>query len=102
MKKYRVQIEDNASLDIQEAIYYYEGLSKGLGERFAAEVGKASNTLKLTPHFQIRYDAVRCLKIKSFPYSIHYIVNENDGIVIIQAVIHTASDPEKTWLWKNE
>jgi mRNA-degrading endonuclease RelE of RelBE toxin-antitoxin system len=102
MKKYSVQIEDSASLDIQEAIYYYEGLSKGLGERFAKEVGKASNILKLNPHFQVRYDAVRCLKVKSFPYSIHYVVNEDNAVVIIQAVIHTASDPNKTWLWKDE
>ena len=73
-----------------------------MGERFLAEIRNASNVLKLNPHFQVRYDAVRCLKVKSFPYSIHYLINEETSIVIIQAVIHTASDPDKTWLWKDE
>ncbi|MCW3127842.1 MAG: hypothetical protein JWO03_3500 [Bacteroidetes bacterium] len=102
MKKYRVKIDARANLDIADAAYYYEKLSKGVGKKFVTNVHDASNTLKLNPHFQVRYDEVRCLKIKSFPYTIHYTINEDTAVVIIQAVIHTASDPEKAWLWKDE
>ena len=102
MKKYKVQIQDKARLDIQDAVYYYEEQSKGLGKRFTSQVLEASKTLKINPHFQIRYDDVRCLKLKSFPYSLHYIIEEIEEIVIIYAVIHTASDPDNAWLWKDE
>ena len=102
MKKYKIQIQDSARGDIQEAVDYYEGQSKGLGRRFVAHINDTSNILKLNSHFQIKYDEVRCLKIRSFPYALHYTIIEDKSCVIIQAVIHTASDPAKAWLWKDE
>jgi toxin ParE1/3/4 len=102
MKKYKVFIQEKARLDIQEAAKYYEEKSRGLGKRFVKQVGETSAILKLNPHFQIKYDEVRCLKVRSFPYAIHYTIDERDNTIIIHAVIHSASDPERTWLWKEE
>ena len=95
-------MEEKARLDIQEAANYYEKQSKGLGRRFVNQIAETSSILKLKPHFQIKYDNVRCLKVRSFPYTLHFTIDEADGIVIIHAIIHSASDPEKTWLWNDE
>ena len=49
------------------------------------------------PFFGIRYDQVRCLKIKRFPYLIHYQVDEATNLVTVVGVLHTSLDPDKYW-----
>ena len=102
MKKYKVEIQTQAIVDIKEAKYYYDKLSFGLGSKLTKQLREVSKTLQINPHHQIKYDDVRFLKLRSFPYSVHYTINETASVVYIHAVIHTASDPDKTWLWKDE
>ena len=59
--KYIVVIEDNALRDIQEAIDYYDDQQIGLGKKFENNVHKSIVTLTKNPHYQIRYNDIRCL-----------------------------------------
>jgi hypothetical protein len=47
MKKYKIEIQARAKVDIKEAEYYYEKLSPGLGKRFIMQLRDISKTLKL-------------------------------------------------------
>ncbi len=95
--KYKIQIEPEVQLDIQDAVAWYNSQQKGLGRKFYNEVKKHLKHLKINPYFQIRYENVRCLPIRKFPYMIHFTVNELDKIIKVHAVTGTSRDPN---IWK--
>ena len=92
---FKIQIDQEASEDIQKAIEWYNQHRTGLGRRFHEIVKTSINGLSRHPFYAIRYRNVRCLPLKKFPYMIHYTVDETHKIVVIQAVFHTSRDPER-------
>ena len=94
---YKIKIEPEAHLDIQDGISWYNSKQKGLGRRFHKEVFDYFEALKTNPFYEIKYDTIRCLPLKVFPYTIHFSIIENDKIVIIRAVFQTSLDPSS---WK--
>ena len=93
--KYKIKIEPEALIDIQDSINWYNEQQKDLGKRFYKEVQEYFNSLKTNPFYAIKYDNIRCLPLKVFPYTIHFSINENDKIIIIRAVFQTSQDPKK-------
>ncbi len=87
---YSVLVDSRAIHDIQEAIDQYETQKSGLGVRFENTVNKHMLILEKNPFFQIRYDNVRCLLIKKFPFMIHFILDEANNLVIVKALLHTS------------
>lgn len=95
MRTSKVVISSRAKGDIQEVISWYNVKQPDLGKRFHKLIKQAISIISLNPHFAIKYDDVRCLKVKKFPYLIHYII---DGeVVYILAVICTHRNPEEHW-----
>ena len=84
---------------IQQAIDYYDEQQIGLGERFENTLNKHLIALENNPFYRIRYDNIRCLPIRKFPYMVHYTVEEVQKLIIIRAVFHTSLDPEN---WKEK
>jgi len=91
-------IDPRAIQDIQHAIDYYDQQQAGLGIRFEATLNKHLLVLKKNPHFYLRYDQIRCLPLKKFPYMVHYTVDEDNSLITIRAVFHTSVSPQK---WEN-
>ncbi len=75
-----------AELEIDEAVFYYEAIRKGLGEKFIFDYENQLNTLYNFPFFEEKYNVVRTLRLKKFPYTIHFTVDEFEKIVSIKAV----------------
>ena len=98
MKSYRIIILPQALEEIQDAIDYYDEQQIGLGKRFYTASRNTLSTIKKIPFFQVRYDDVRCLLIKGFPFMIHYTVDEASSQIFIHAVIHTSRNPDEYWL----
>lgn len=92
-----IKIEPEAHQDIQEGIDWYNEQQPGLGRTFYEEVKDAFKRLQTHPFFQIRYDKVRCLPLKSYPYMIHFTVDEQEKRVIVRAVFNMSRDPG---IWK--
>ncbi len=95
--KFIVKLEPEAYTEIQQAINYYNSQEKGLGKKFYSAVKLSFEALKINPFYEIRYQNKRCFYIKSFPFLIHYTVNEKLKTVTILAVVHTSLNPDK-WL----
>ena len=74
--KYSLEIKKEAHQDIQSGINWYDSRQKGLGKRFHSAVKKGYEVIRSNPYFQVRYENVRCLSVRKFPYMLHYIVNE--------------------------
>ncbi len=92
---YSIVIHPDAIQDIQEAIDYYDEQEPGLGRRFEEAVHKHFRLLEKNPVFQIRYDNVRCLPMKKFPYMVHFTIDEKFRVIKVWALFHTSVSPGK-------
>lgn len=93
---YEIVILLRADLEVDETAEYYESLSNGLGTKFFNEYQDHVETLKTFPFFEEKYNIVRTLPLKKFPYIIHFTVDEITKIVSIQAVTSNYQDPNIT------
>jgi plasmid stabilization system protein ParE len=96
---YSVVIDEKALQDAQEAIDYYEEQQAGLGGRFEKELNQQITLLEKNPFFRIRYDQIRCLPLKKFPFMLHFTIDESEKIIAVIAIFHTAQHPKK---WKKK
>ena len=95
--RFNVLFEPNAKMDIQDAISWYNQRSKGLGKKFYTFLRAEIERLCQNPYYQIKYDNVRCLPLRRFPFMIHYTIDQTNSMVIIRAVFNISMDPKK---WK--
>lgn len=96
---YKIKIEPDARLDIQEAINWYNAQQKGLGKNFHSAVLSHFDNISKNPHYAVRYDHVHCLPLKKFPFMVHFTVDDAKKIVTVRAVFHTSLNPDK-WINK--
>jgi len=97
MKSYRLKINKNALLDIQESTVWYNEQLPKLGSRFQKTVKQHIEKLRYNADsYSIRYADVRCTLIKKFPFLIHFRIDETNQVVEIFAIIHTSRHP-KIW-----
>ena len=96
VNNFKLKILSRAKLEVNEAAEYYESKSKGLGKTFYLEFINYSKTLRNIPFFEVKYNIVRTLPLKKFPYTIHFTVDELEKIISIQAVTSNHQDPNTT------
>ncbi|MEO6130227.1 MAG: type II toxin-antitoxin system RelE/ParE family toxin [Saprospiraceae bacterium] len=94
--KYKIRLSPKAKKDIQAAIEWYIQNQSGLGDKFYFNLQANIEKLESNPFYQIRYDNVRCMPLKKFPYMLHFTIDESRRIVTIRAVFNTSMDP-KNW-----
>ncbi len=94
MKKYTLVYFPGSLQDIEDAVDYYNQQQGGLGNRFILDVEKTIASIKRNPFFaSVKYDRVRCAGLRKFPFSVHYIIDEENFCVIITAVFNTWREP---------
>jgi len=84
-----------ADQDILAAVNYYKEISNSIASNFEKQLSKAYDQLERNPFFQIRYDDVRVLPLKKFPYIILFHIDEIKKIVFVISVFCTHQNPEK-------
>ncbi len=81
--------------DISEAVKYYNNISPKLAVQFLFQVREAKAYIAKTPlGFQTKYNVVRTLLLRQFPYHIHYFIDEEKKVIVILAVIHSYRNPK--------
>ncbi len=92
-KKFNIQIEDRAKIEIADAFDWYEEQKIGLGETFIKAFQKAVDSIQKSPdgYTQIRYH--RQFPLKKFPFVILYEINNET--MFIDAVFHTSRNPKE-------
>lgn len=96
INNFKLQILSRAKLEVKEVTEYYESKTKGLGKAFYLEFKNYSKTLRNIPFFEVKYNIVRTLPLKKFPYTIHFSIDENEKTVSIQALTSNHQDPTTT------
>ncbi len=92
---YKIIISPRAQSEIEKAIDYYALHSINAPENFIFSLKEAYKTLETNPFFISRYKNVRALKIKRFPYSLYFIINNNQKTVQILSCFHNKRNPSK-------
>lgn len=92
---YKIKIDEDALADLREIVVWYNDQVQNLGIRFHKQVKSQINSLKTQPYISsIRYNDIRCMLVKKFPFMIHYTVNEESKIVEIYSIFHTSRNPQ--------
>lgn len=90
---FKVLISKDAKIDLKDASDYYGLISKALKNKFLQNFHFTIEQLKEISYFQIRYDSFRMRQIKSFPVIIHYILDEEEGIIKIYGIRFAKQNP---------
>lgn len=81
--------------DLFQILYYYQHISPTLAQQFLFRLREAKSHILLSPlGFQLKYQDVRTLLLKQFPFHIHYIIDEPQKRIVILAVIHAYKNPQ--------
>ena len=68
-----IVVSPEAKNDLDEAAFWYENKSKGLGFRFLNEIKSTLSYIRANPiSSPLLYASIRVCVVKTFPYSIHY------------------------------
>ena len=93
---FKIKILPRAKEEINEICFYYESKSKGLGKIFYTILKEHISTLKNNPFFENKYNIIRVLPLKKFPYSIHFCIDEYEKLIYISAIISDHQNPSNT------
>lgn len=94
---YKLISSETTEKDVEKAIQWYIHINKGLAKKFISELRLAIKHIQKNPEaIEIKYNSVRIIFLKKFPYGIHYKIEQN--IVYLIAVFHTSENSEK---WVN-
>ena len=91
----KVRFLTPASVELTEAIEYYEGQRLGLGYEFLTEVESAIDKITQFPNaWTLVSNRTRRILLKRFPFGLLYQVRNDD--IIVAAVMDLRRDPT-TW-----
>lgn len=90
---YSLIVSLRAQNEIANAVDYYSMHSIHAPSKFIVELNNAYRTLERYPFFAVRYKNIRTLKLKSFPFSLYFIVNEKQKTVSVLSCFHNKQNP---------
>jgi plasmid stabilization system protein ParE len=90
---YKIIVSPRAQKEIENAIDYYALYSVDAPANFIVSLKETYITLESNPFYRVRYKNVRALKIKRFPHSLYFIINEENSIVKILSCFHDKRNP---------
>ncbi len=96
---YKSVILPLAKLDIKSAAEWYNDKQPGLGKKFTSAVRKKVSVIRQNPKaIAVRYKDSPTALLETFPYMIHFSIDEDNKQIVISAVLSTHRKPD---LWTN-
>lgn len=92
---YNIIVSPAAQKEIENAVEFYVSKSNLAPINFIKAIQDTYETLALNPFFRLRYKNVRALRIKKFPYSLYFVINEDKNIIRILSCFHNRRNPKK-------
>lgn len=92
---YKTQYFDAVFTDIQLAKIWYKEQKEGLEMEFAFAIETAiQKVLRMPTSYPIRHNKVRIAHPKTFPYNIHFYIDDVNKTIVFTAIIHNKRQPE--------
>ena len=92
---YNIIVSPRAQKEIENAIEYYSLHSPTAPLYFITALKEAYTTLKTNPFFKVVYRNIRSLKLKKFPHSLYFVLNDNQNTDRILSCFHNKRNPGK-------
>lgn len=92
---YKIIVSPRTQKEIENALDYYALYSTDTPLDFISSLQDAYNTLETNPFFRVKHKNIRALKIKKFPYSLFFIINETPNTIEILSCFHNKRNPNK-------
>ena len=83
---FKIGLIPSAKKELEEAIDYYFNIYNSLTQKFLNEFENLIRDLETNPFYEKKYAGIRSRNLKSFPYCIHFIVDEEKELVSIIAI----------------
>lgn len=91
--EYNLIVKPKAEKDIRVAIDWYKEQIEILSAKLLNEIDESLVKIEKNPeHYQKRYNEIRIVFTKKFPYGIYYAIEENT--IYVHAVLHTKQNPK--------
>lgn len=79
---------------MKDAVRWYNSQQKGLGSKCKDEIKKIALSISLNPYLaSVKYENVRTVACKAFPYTIHFEIEEDESMVRIISIFHFSRKP---------
>jgi mRNA-degrading endonuclease RelE of RelBE toxin-antitoxin system len=99
MKKFKVVFSVEALNDAKEARKWYNQQQKDLGKKLTRDIKDTIISIERNPFFSsVKYNNIRTAACKTFPYALHYEIDEVKSIVTIVSIFHFSRKP----LWEDD
>jgi toxin ParE1/3/4 len=92
---YRVIVSPRAQKEIENAIDYYALYSTKAPQNFINVLKESYNILTSNPFLTVRYKNIRALNMPKFPYSLFFVINQNQNTVKVLSCFHNRRNPNK-------
>ena len=87
-----VRLRPEAKRDLKEACAYYEGKVRGLSDKLMERFNEAMVRIGKSPESPvIMQDGIRKVSLRQFPYSIIYVVDAKE--IVVLALSHHSRRP---------
>lgn len=92
---YNILISLRTQSEIENAIDYYSLYSADAPKFFILSLKNAYSSLSKNPFYITRYKNIRAFKLKKFPYSLYFIIDEGNKTLKILSCFHHKRNPKK-------
>ncbi|HVD99646.1 MAG TPA: type II toxin-antitoxin system RelE/ParE family toxin [Cytophagaceae bacterium] len=93
---YNLFFNESASLELEEAIHWYDNKVKGLGEQFLKEIQRSLNSVEKNPElFAKKKRDYRVAHVRKFPFVLVYKIDTEKELVVVLSIFHTKRNPAK-------
>lgn len=92
---FKILISPRAIREIEHAIDYYSLNSADAPAHFIHELQSAFSILETNPFFRIRYNTIRAMRLKRFPHSLYFIIDEDEKTVLVLSCFHNKQNTNK-------
>lgn len=92
---FKILISPRALVEIEDALDYFHLNSTEAPKQFLNSIQNTFRNLQLNPFLEIKYNNIRSIRIRKFPFSFYFTINEVLGIIRILSCFHHKLNPGK-------
>lgn len=92
---YRIIISPRAQQEIENAIDFYALYSAKAPLSFVTALSETYRVLEKNPNYRVRYKNVRAIKIRKFPYSLYFTINQDEKTIRVLSCFHNKRNPDR-------
>ena len=92
---YKILISPRTQKEIENAIDYYSLYSNEAPINFITSLVEAYEILKENPFLELRYKNIRSFRLRRYPYSLYFTVDEQKKTIRVISCFHNKRDPDK-------